>query len=180
MKRLAYILPVLGFFALAVFLFASLKTPPPAAMRSALIGKPAPATTLPPLDPGQAGLVPGNFAAKGQVTIVNVFASWCIPCREEAPALARLARIRGLRLIGIAYKDKPDAARAFLAQYGNPFETVALDADGRAGIDWGISGVPESFVIDSHGIVRGHFGPLTETGLLVDVLPAIALAAARR
>jgi len=178
MKRLFYILPVLGFFALAVFLAVSLRTPPPAAMRSALIGKPAPATTLPPLDPGRPGLVPGALAAKDRVTIVNVFASWCIPCREEAPALAQLARARGVRLIGIAYKDKPEAARAFLAQYGNPFETVALDSDGRAGIDWGISGVPESFVIDSHGIVRGHFGPLTQDGLVLDLLPAIARAAA--
>ncbi len=179
MKRLFYILPVLGFFALAAFLYASLKPPPPAAMRSALIGKPAPATTLPALTPGQPGLVPADLSARDRVTVVNVFASWCIPCREEAPALQQLARARGVRLIGIAYKDKPEAVRNFLAAYGNPFEEIALDADGRAGIDWGISGVPESFVIDKHGIVRGHFGPLSQDGLVDDMLPAILGAAAR-
>ncbi len=180
MKRLFYILPVLAFLAVAWFLHASLRTPPPAAMRSALLDKPAPPTSLPPLDPGRPGLGTADLATRGRVTVVNVFASWCIPCREEAPQLAQLARARGVRLIGIAYKDKPEAARAFLAEYGNPFETVALDADGRAGIDWGISGVPESFVLDAHGIVRGHFGPLTPDGMVMDMLPAIVRAAAMR
>ena len=176
MKRLFYILPVLAFLALAWFLHASLRPPPPAAMRSALLDKPAPVTRLPPLDPGQPGLEPADLASKGRVTVVNVFASWCIPCHEEAPQLAQLARVRGVRLIGIVYKDKPQAARAFLARYGNPFERVATDADGRVAIDWGVTGVPESFVIDRHGIVRGHFGPLTPDGMVLDMLPAIAAA----
>ena len=178
MKRLFYILPVLGFLALAAFLYASLRPAPPAAMRSALLDKPAPALTLPALDGETQGVAPADLAVKGKVTVVNVFASWCIPCREEAPALAQLARARGVRLIGIAYKDRPDAARSFLNEYGNPFERVALDADGRAGIEWGISGVPESFVLDAHGVVRGHFGPLTPDGLVMDMLPAIARASA--
>jgi len=176
-KRLFYILPVLGFLGLAWFLHASLKPPPLAAMRSALLDRPAPSLTLPALDPGAPPLGPADLKAKGRVTVVNLFASWCIPCREEAPQLAQLARARGVRLIGIAYKDKPEAARAFLAEYGNPFERVALDIGGRAGIEWGITGVPESYVIDEHGIVRGHFGPLTPDGLVLDMLPAIARAA---
>ncbi|HEY0107404.1 MAG TPA: DsbE family thiol:disulfide interchange protein [Rhizomicrobium sp.] len=177
MRRLFYILPVLAFFALAWFLYASLRPPPPAAMRSALLDKPAPALSLPPLDARVRGIGPPNLAAKGRVTVVNFFASWCIPCREEAGELAQLARARGIRLIGVAYKDKPDAARAFLDEYGNPFERIGLDADGSAGIEWGITGVPESFVLDARGIVRGHFGPLGPDGLVLDMLPAIARAA---
>ena len=177
MKRLLYILPVLVFLGLGWFLYASLRPPAPAAMPSALLDKPAPALTLPALDGQTVGLRPSDLAGGNRVTLVNLFASWCIPCREEAPALAELARARGVRLIGIAYKDKPDAARAFLDQYGNPFDRVGLDADGRAGIEWGISGVPETFVIDRHGIVRGRFGPLTPDGLVIDMLPAIARAA---
>ncbi|MEI9991087.1 MAG: DsbE family thiol:disulfide interchange protein [Rhizomicrobium sp.] len=175
MKRLFYILPVLAFLGLGWFLYASLRTPPPAAMPSALLGKPAPALTLPPLDAKAQGFGPSDLA--GRVTLVNLFASWCIPCREEAGELAELARARGVRLIGIAYKDKPEAARAFLDEYGNPFERIGLDADGRAGIEWGISGVPETFVLDRHGIVRGRFGPLTPDGMVMDILPAIASAA---
>ncbi|HWD28727.1 MAG TPA: DsbE family thiol:disulfide interchange protein [Rhizomicrobium sp.] len=174
MKRLFYILPVIAFVVLAAVLYLSLRPAPLATMRSALIGKPAPALTLPGL--GGPGLAPADLAAPGKVTLVNVFASWCIPCREEAPQLAQLARAKGVRLIGIAYKDKPEAAGAFLTQYGDPFERVALDSDGRAGIEWGISGVPETFVIDQHGIVRGHFGPLTQDGLVIDLLPSIAIA----
>jgi cytochrome c biogenesis protein CcmG/thiol:disulfide interchange protein DsbE len=178
-KRLFYILPVFAFVALAYLLYLSLRPAPLATMRSALIGRPAPALTLQGLG-GQGfdgrGIAPADLAAPGRVTLVNVFASWCIPCREEAPQLQQLARARGVRLIGIAYKDKPEAASAFLAQYGNPFQRVALDADGRAGIEWGISGVPETFVLDQHGVVRGHFGPLSQDGLVIDLLPSIAAA----
>ncbi|MEI9997112.1 MAG: DsbE family thiol:disulfide interchange protein [Rhizomicrobium sp.] len=176
MKRLFYILPVLAFLGLAWFLHASLRPPAAAAMQSALVGKPVPALALPPLDAHTLGFGRSDLAAKGRVTIVNVFASWCIPCREEAPQLAQLARARGVRLIGIAYKDTPQAARAFLDEYGDPYERIGLDAAGAAGIEWGISGVPESFVVDSHGVVRGRFGPLTPDGLILDVLPAIAAA----
>jgi len=175
-KRLFYILPVVAFVALAWFLHASLAPAPLAAMKTALIGRPAPQLTLPPLDAQTKGIAPADLADPNRVTLVNLFASWCIPCRQEAPQLAQLARARGLRLIGIAYKDKPEAARAFLDEYGNPFERVALDADGRAGIEWGISGVPETFVLDRHGIVRGRFGPLSPDGLVIDLLPAIARA----
>ena len=176
MKRLLYILPVLVFLGLGWFLYASLRPPPPAAMVSALLDKPAPALTLPALDGQARGFGPSDLAGGNRVTLVNLFASWCIPCREEAPALAQLAHARGVRLIGIAYKDKPDAARAFLDQYGNPFDRVGLDADGRAGIEWGISGVPETFIVDGHGIVRGRFGPLAPDDVKTDLLPAIEAA----
>ena len=176
MKRLFYILPVAGFLVLALALYGSLRPAPPATLHSALLDKPAPAETLPPLFPGRPVLTEAGLAAKDRVTVVHFFASWCIPCREEAPELAQLAQARGVRVIGIVYKDKPADARAFLLQYGNPFENVVQDADGRAGIDWGVTGVPESFVLDHHGIVRGHFGPLTPEGMVVDMLPAIAAA----
>jgi cytochrome c biogenesis protein CcmG/thiol:disulfide interchange protein DsbE len=177
-RRLLYILPVLAFLALAWFLHSSLRPPAAAALPSALIGKPVPALSLPALDGRTQGFGPSDLAVRGRVTIVNLFASWCVPCREEAPQLAQLARARGVRLIGIAYKDRPEAARAFLDDVGDPFERVGRDADGRAGIEWGISGVPETFVIDGHGVIRGRFGPLSPDGLVLDLLPAIAAAAA--
>lgn len=180
MRRLAYILPAIAFIALGWFLFSSLRGPPPSEIPSVLVDRPAPALTLPPLDAKTRGIVPSAMTAKGRVTVLNVFASWCVPCREEAPQLARLARARGVRLIGIAYKDKPRAARAFLDDVGNPYERIGLDADGRAGIEWGISGVPETFVIDGHGTIRGRFGPLSPDNLVTDLLPAIARAAYTR
>ncbi len=176
MKRLFYIAPVAAFVALAWILFASLHPHPSSAIATVLQGRPAPRLALPPLDARTQGLQPADLAAPGRVTLVNVFASWCIPCREEAPQLAQLARARGVRLVGIAYKDAPGAARAFLDEYGDPYERIGLDADGRAGIEWGISGVPETFVIDGRGIVRGRFGPLGPDELVADLLPAIAAA----
>ncbi|HEY0300187.1 MAG TPA: DsbE family thiol:disulfide interchange protein [Rhizomicrobium sp.] len=176
MRRLFYIAPVVAFVALAVILLNSLHTTPSSEIATVLRGRPAPRLALPPLDGRGQGLAPSDLAAPGRVTLVNVFASWCIPCREEAPQLAQLARARGVRLIGIAYKDTPQGARAFLDEYGDPFARIGLDADGRAGIEWGISGVPETFVVDAHGIVRGRFGPIGPDTLAGDLLPAIAAA----
>lgn len=173
MRRLFYIVPVLAFVALAFILLRSLHTHPSAEIPSALKDKPAPHLVLAPLDQGAPAFSPADLAVPGQVTLVNVFASWCIPCREEAPQLAQLARAPGVRLVGIVYKDKPDAASAFLQEYGNPFQRIGLDADGRAGIEWGISGVPETFVVDGHGIVRGRFGPLSPDNVRSDLLPVI-------
>jgi len=172
-RRLFYIVPVVAFAVLAWVLYGSLHGPRTTSMASALLGRPAPQLALPPLDARSPGLGPRDLAAKGRVTIVNLFASWCVPCREEAPQLAQLGRARGVRLIGIAYKDKPEAARAFLEETGNPYQRIGLDADGRAGIEWGISGVPETFVLDGNGVVRGRFGPLTPDSLVTDLLPAI-------
>ena len=176
MRRLFYIVPAAAFVVLAWILFSSLHTHPSAEIPTALTGRPAPRLVLPALDADAPDFTPADVSVPGQVTLVNVFASWCIPCREEAPQLAQLARAPGVRLVGIVYKDKPDAARAFLQEYGNPFQRIGQDADGRAGIEWGISGVPETFVVDGHGIVRGRFGPLSPDNVKSDLLPAIEAA----
>jgi cytochrome c biogenesis protein CcmG/thiol:disulfide interchange protein DsbE len=177
MKRLIYIVPVLAFAVLAAILFYQLSQPQtPGELPSALIGKPVPARDLPALDGKTQGFGPADLAT-GQVTVVNVWASWCAPCRAEAPALVQLSTDKSIRLFGLAYQDKPQNARAFLDDVGNPFARVGR-ADGRAGIDWGVSGVPETFVIDGRGIVRARI-----TGALTDgdkysreLLPAIAAA----
>lgn len=176
-KRVAYTAPIVLFGLLAFTLWYNLEGRKPFdEIPSALVGEPAPSITLPPLYDGGQGLGPTDLKT-GRVTVVNVFASWCVPCRQEAPQLARLAQAYHVRLVGIAYKDKPEDARGFLGDYGNPYERVGVDADGRAGILWGIYKVPESFVVDGQGRIRGRFGPLTPEYLLSDVLPAIEKAA---
>ncbi len=158
--RLLYLLPVAALLALAAVFFESLNGPPPDSLPSALIGKPAPVVTLPPLDAATPPFSSADLTA-GHVSIVNVWASWCVPCRAETPALAALARRQGVELYGIVYKDTPAKARVFLDDAGNPFSRIDLDADGRAGIEWGIYGVPETFIVDGKGIVRLRFaGPL--------------------
>jgi cytochrome c biogenesis protein CcmG, thiol:disulfide interchange protein DsbE len=175
MRQLAYIIPIALFVVLTIFLFHSLIAPPPSELPSMLIDKPAPALSLPPLDANAQSFGPNDF--KGHVTVLNVFASWCVPCREEAPALASLSSLKGVALYGMVYKDTPEKARAFLADVGNPFARIALDADGRAGIDWGVYGVPETFVIDPRGIVRYRFaGGLDAGSVTAQLLPAIAQA----
>ncbi|HEV2561358.1 MAG TPA: DsbE family thiol:disulfide interchange protein [Rhizomicrobium sp.] len=175
MRRLAYIIPIALFVVLTIFLFRSLIAPPPSELPSMLIDKPAPALSLPPLDANAQSFGVNDF--KGHVTVLNVFASWCVPCREEAPALASLSSLKGVALYGMVYKDTPEKARAFLAEVGNPFARIALDADGRAGIDWGVYGVPETFVIDPRGIVRYRFaGGLDADSITAQLLPAIAQA----
>ena len=176
MKRALYIIPVLLFAALAYVLFDSLRSPPPDELPSVLVGKSVPGFGLQPLDAQAQGFAPKDLAS-GHVTVVNVWASWCVPCREEAPMLAALTRDHDVVLYGLVYKDTPARARAFLNQVGNPFARLDLDADGRAGIGWGVYDVPETFVIDGSGIVRArHSGPLTQEVMLDEVLPAIAAA----
>lgn len=171
MSRLRYLVPAALFLIVAAVLYAGIRHGTGDEIPTVLNGGPVPEVTLPPLDARTRGFGPADL--RGHVTLVNVFASWCIPCREEAPLLLRLAQAQHVRLVGLVYKDKPDAARAFLDEYGNPFERIGLDADGRAGIWWGISKVPESFVIDAKGVIRGRFGPLNEEYLNTVVLPAI-------
>lgn len=154
-------LPVLAFAALAgLFLVRLLSGADPAKVPSALIGRPAPALALPAV----AGLTqPGLAAAdlKGGVTVVNVWASWCAPCRVEHPQLMALAK-DGVRVVGVNYKDEPENARRFLGLLGNPFTAVGADRDGRAAIEWGVYGVPETFVVGPDGWVRHKVvGPLT-------------------
>ena len=177
MKRLVFILPVFGFAALAWFLFESLRAPPPGDLPSALIDKKVPALTLPALDARTLGFGPNDLAA-GRVTVVNIFASWCLPCRTEAPQLAQLGRARGVQLYGFVWRDSHQKARAFLDEVGNPYARIGFDGEGRAGIEWGVYGVPETYIIDRHGVIRERFvGPITPDSLVLEVLPAIALAA---
>ena len=144
---------------------------------SALIGKPAPRVALPPLE-GVAlpGIDPATL--KGQVTLVNVFASWCAPCRDEHPELIELAKRNDIRLIGLNYKDRDENARRFLGALGNPYAAIGVDPSGRAGVEWGVYGVPETFVIAPDGtIAYKHVGPITpeiRTGRLAAAIAAAA------
>ncbi|UWM78726.1 DsbE family thiol:disulfide interchange protein (plasmid) [Rhizobium sp. WSM4643] len=143
------------------------------AIPSALVGRRHPALDLAPL----AGLdVPGLYdrPLDGHITVVNIFASWCVPCRLEHPALMELAKNPRIKLVGVNYKDAPGKALAFLRENGNPFAAVGIDTTGRSSIDWGVYGVPETFVIDRAGrIVLRHVGPIDEKGLTMDILPAL-------
>jgi cytochrome c biogenesis protein CcmG, thiol:disulfide interchange protein DsbE len=159
-------LPLIAFSALAAVFWLRLGDGDPSRIPSALIGHPVPQTALPPL----AGLVnngaqvPGLDPAmfKGKVSVVNVWASWCVPCHDEAPLLTRLGQDKRLQLVGINYKDTPDNARRFLGRYGNPFGVVGADGNGRAAIEWGVYGVPETFVVGREGtIVYKMVGPVT-------------------
>jgi cytochrome c biogenesis protein CcmG/thiol:disulfide interchange protein DsbE len=145
-------------------------------VQSVLIDKPAPAFVLPPID----GLdVPGfdTAALKGEVTVVNVFASWCIPCRDEHPLLVTLKERSGARLFGINQRDAPENARAFLTELGNPYDAIGADTNNRVSIDWGVYGVPETFVINAEGVITyKHIGPISERTLEEQVLPAIEKA----
>ena len=176
-------LPLIAFAVLAALFWFQLGKGDPSHIPSALIGHPAPQTPLPPL----AGLaeggtpVPGLDPAlfKGRVSVVNVFASWCIPCHDEAPLLLALGRDKRLQLIGINYKDAPDNARRFLGRYGNPYGIVGVDGNGRAAIEWGVYGVPETFIVGRQGtIVYKMVGPVTadniDTVLKVEIEKALA------
>lgn len=178
-------LPVLAFAGLAAVFLARLSSgADPSAVPSPLIGRPAPALALPALSglAGTDGPVPGLAGAdlKGRVTVVNVWASWCAPCRTEHALLMRLARTGGMRLVGVDYKDGAENGRRFLERYGNPFAAVGADASGRTAIDWGVYGVPETFVVGPDGTVRAkHVGPLTPETLPAFLEKVRAAGAAR-
>ena len=173
--KLSFILPLIGFLILAGFaaaaLFATLSgSRNLAQLPSVLIGERAPTTPVPLLDNGMATLDLADFA--GEPLLVNFFASWCAPCRAEAPALALLAK--SVTVIGIAYKDKPADTNAFLTQFGNPFSAIGVDRDGRLGFAWGVYGVPESYVIGSDGtVLLRHAGPIDRRVLDEVVLRSI-------
>jgi len=182
-RRIIVLLPLVIFLGLAVLMYVRLGSGDPSRIPSALIGHPAPATTLPPVAglERDGKLVPGLTAADftGQVTVINVWGSWCVPCRDEAPYLMRLAADKRLRLVGIDYKDRPDNAREFLRRYGNPFAAIGADESGRASIEWGVYGVPESFVVGRDGkIAYKLIGPVTADNLSAELMPAIEKALA--
>jgi cytochrome c biogenesis protein CcmG/thiol:disulfide interchange protein DsbE len=167
--------PLLALIAL-VAVFASTMDRDPRIIPSVLIDRPAPEFVLPEV----AGLgVPGfdTAALKGEVTIVNVFASWCIPCRDEHPLLTALKEETGVRLLGINQKDAPENAKKFLDELGNPYDAIGADANGRTSIDFGVYGVPETFIIDANGIIVSKFvGPLWPEAIEQVIKPAIAKA----
>jgi cytochrome c biogenesis protein CcmG/thiol:disulfide interchange protein DsbE len=182
-RRVLVLLPLVLFLALAGLFLFRLFAGDPSIIPSALIGHPAPQTALPPvagLERNGAplpGLDPGNF--KGAVTVINVWASWCVPCRDEAPLLVQLAQDSRFRLVGINYKDEADNARRFLARFGNPFAAAGADESGRAGIEWGVYGVPETFVVGRDAkIAYKMVGPITPDNIDAVLKPQIEKALA--
>jgi cytochrome c biogenesis protein CcmG/thiol:disulfide interchange protein DsbE len=177
MKRLIYAVPVLVFAILAFFLFKSLILPAPDVLPSALIDKPAPAVALPAMDAATPGFSSADLIS-GHVTVINFFASWCIPCRMESAQLMTLSKMQGFALYGIDYEERqPGAGRGFLNEQGNPFSRLVADTKGTEGIQWGVYGVPETYVVDGKGIVRFKLvGALTPEAMTGQLLPAIAQA----
>jgi len=172
-KRLFFLVPVVIFVGLAWLLYIGLFQGPPSALPSPLVGKTAPDMSLPALD-AQAQNFNRAELGQGRPIIVNFWASWCAPCRIEHSTLEALAARKGVTLYGVDYKDKPEDARAFLSELGNPFGKINEDRDGRVAIDWGVTGVPETFVIDSKGIIRVHYaGPLNDQVVERLILPAL-------
>jgi len=173
MSRLLYLLPLLIFAVIAgYFTIPILSKKDPRLLPSALIDKPAPGHELPPLLQGKPGLGPEDL--KGEVKLVNFFASWCGPCRAEHPILMRLSAEGDVPLVGVNYKDKPEAAVGWLRELGDPFGRIGVDADGRAAIDWGVYGVPETYLVDAQGHIRyRHVGPLTGKALNDTILPMV-------
>jgi cytochrome c biogenesis protein CcmG, thiol:disulfide interchange protein DsbE len=179
--NLLVLLPLVVFVGLAALFFYRLGAGDPSRIPSALIGHPAPATDLPPV-PGlerDGKTVPGvtNALFQGAVTLVNVWASWCVPCHDEVPFLEQLSKDQRIQLVGINYKDAPDNARRFLSRYGNPFAATGRDEAGRASIDWGVYGVPETFLIGRDGrIAYKLVGPITADNLAHTLEPEIEKA----
>ena len=160
MKRLLYIAPLAAFLVIAVY-FAVGLTKDPRIVPSALIDKPVPDFTLPPLTADKPGLARADLV--GQVSIVNVFASWCVPCRAEHPLWMDLAQKGTVPIHAINWKDKREDAKLWLDQLGDPYGRIGHDPDNKAGIEWGVYGVPETYVIDREGRIRyKHVGPVFE------------------
>lgn len=174
-RRLPFILPLVLFAGLAIYFVFGLQRASEVGTEfvpSALIGKPFPQMDLVALQPNKPGLTTADLG--GDVFVVNVFASWCIPCRAEHPMITRLALKEGVKVIGLNYKDKPEDARIWLEELGDPYAAIGVDRDGRAGIDLGVYGVPETYVVDREGIIRfRHVGPLQLRHLEDDILPLV-------
>jgi cytochrome c biogenesis protein CcmG/thiol:disulfide interchange protein DsbE len=169
--RPAYLIPAALFGVLVVLLAWGL-TRDPKVLPSVLIDQPVPQTTLKGLNPGDPGFTSADL--QGRVVLVNFFASWCAPCQVEHPVLMRLAHDEGIPIYGIAYKDKPQDTRDWLARLGDPFIRIGVDGEGRAGIDWGITGVPETFLIDAKGRIRyRHVGPILPRDLEGEIYPRL-------
>lgn len=170
-RKLALLLPLPIFVVVVVFLAVGL-TLDPRKIPSALIGKPVPAFSLPPVRGRTLGLATADLT--GEVSLVNVFASWCVACREEHPILMQIHRDNTIPIHGLNYKDQPADAARWLDEMGDPYTRTGTDVDGRVAIDWGVYGVPETFVVDRDGrIVYKHIGPITPTAWQGTLLPLI-------
>ena len=171
MKSLKFLLPLALFGLLVLFLGKGLELNP-REVPSPLIGKPAPAFDLPRLDDASVNIKREDLL--GKVWVLNVYASWCVPCRQEHPLLVDMARRQVAPIYGLNYKDTKEAANRFLAQLGNPYVATIVDADGRVGIDYGVYGVPETFVVDKQGVIRyKHIGPLTPDAVQNKIEPLL-------
>lgn len=168
---LKYLIPLAIFLVLVVFFAVGLKLDP-REVPSPLIDKPAPAFRLPLM--GEAGKTFSPEDMRGQVWLLNVWASWCSACREEHPLLMEISRNGFVPIVGLDYKDTDAEGSDVLKQAGNPYKIVAVDADGRVGIDYGVYGVPETYVIDKNGIIRyKQIGPITEAVLRDKIIPLV-------
>jgi cytochrome c biogenesis protein CcmG/thiol:disulfide interchange protein DsbE len=171
-RRLIYGAPLVGFGGLAVVLVAGVGRDP-SRIPSALIGQPVPKFSLPPVQGRRLGLASDDLF--GEVSLVNVFASWCVACREEHPLLMRLSGERVVAVHGLNYKDEPENASRWLNVNGDPYTRTGADRDGRVAIDWGVYGVPETFVVGADGrIAHKQIGPLPEEVLQKTILPLVA------
>lgn len=176
MRALRVFFPVVVLAVMATVYFRSLHPPTYYASPSPLLGRPVPVIALPPLDRAAKKFTSADLRA-GHVSVVNIWASWCVPCRAEAAELSDISRSGRADLYGIVYEDNSAAARQFLQQTGDPFVRLDLDADGREAEAWGIYGIPETFVIDRKGIVRLRYaGPIVPDVLTAVIMPAIARA----
>ena len=180
-RLLFALIPLAAFMALATLFYFRLGSDTQR-LPSALIGRPAPQVTLPPLPGTNLPGLSSEDLRSGSVTVVNIFASWCGPCRDEHPYLMKLAadatlKGKGVRIAGLAYKDDPDQSLRFLKSLGNPYGIIGVDRSGRAGVEWGVYGVPETFVVKGDGTIMYKFvGPIDERGLRERLMPAIEAA----
>lgn len=180
------LIPVAIFLVMAAVFAFALRSGDPSKLPSALIGKPAPKLALAPIEGLQKDGTPfpgldANALVTGKPVVVNFWASWCAPCVVEHPLLVKMVKDTGVNLVGINHKDQAVNARRFLARYGNPYTAIGTDGDGRAAIEWGVYGMPETFVLDGQGrIVYKHVGPISEESLASKVIPAIRSAGAAK
>jgi cytochrome c biogenesis protein CcmG/thiol:disulfide interchange protein DsbE len=171
-RYLRYLVPLAIFFVLVAFLYRGLSLDPKR-VPSPLVGKPMPEFTLPRLKDANATI--GDTDLKGKVSILNIWATWCVSCRAEHEVLLLLAKTGKVDIYGLNYKDERDKALQWLTKLGDPYVANAFDADGRVGIDWGVYGAPETFIMDQQGIIRHkHIGPLSVDALNNEILPLIA------
>jgi len=166
-----FLIPI-GIFALLGLLLAYGLRLDPRKIPSPLVDKPLPTFSLPTLDHATRTVSKDDF--RGKVVLYNVWASWCSACKQEHPVLMQMAQEKRVPLIGLNYKDQPNDAQAVLRKDGNPYDVILVDADGRVGIDWGVYGVPESFLVDKQGVLRyKHIGPITPESWKETLLPMI-------